>query len=294
MSERLERRYRRLLRLYPKAYRRERGAEILATLLDAAESGHPRPLRREVAALVVSAMRVRFGAVAGSPGQVWLSALRVAVLVLIAHATAQSAVHAIRAVGAEILMVRTYPLTALGHPAAALAGVAALMAIGRGRYRLGVALVGLAFAAAQWAMSWLPIEARPALGEFWQLPLAAAVSVPLVVCRPASGRRAMAWLLAIPLTAAVLPTAFDEVGWGLYLPLAVAAGCLAWSALDARAAIVGAVLLIGASMSTLSYVLPGWVDAMSGENPVLLSAYLAAAAVSVCVGAVLVRLRART
>lgn len=43
----LARRYRRWLLAYPRAYRRERGPEILATLLEAAEPGQDRPPARE-------------------------------------------------------------------------------------------------------------------------------------------------------------------------------------------------------------------------------------------------------
>jgi hypothetical protein len=48
----LERRYRRWLFAYPRAYRRERGPEILATLLDAAGPGRSRPSTREVSHLL--------------------------------------------------------------------------------------------------------------------------------------------------------------------------------------------------------------------------------------------------
>jgi hypothetical protein len=48
----LARRYRRWLLAYPRAYRRERGPEILATLLDAADPGRSRPPAREAALLL--------------------------------------------------------------------------------------------------------------------------------------------------------------------------------------------------------------------------------------------------
>jgi hypothetical protein len=48
----LARRYRRWLWVYPRAYRRERGPEILATLLDAAGPGRSRPAARETALLL--------------------------------------------------------------------------------------------------------------------------------------------------------------------------------------------------------------------------------------------------
>jgi hypothetical protein len=89
MSAEAERRYSRLLRLYPEAYRRERGAEILATLMEAG-----RPVGRETAALILGGLRARAGLTGfTAPGRLWLSALRLAALALVAQATAQAAVH---------------------------------------------------------------------------------------------------------------------------------------------------------------------------------------------------------
>lgn len=51
-TSRLARGYRRWLMAYPRAYRRERGPEILATLLDAAGPGRSRPAAREAALLL--------------------------------------------------------------------------------------------------------------------------------------------------------------------------------------------------------------------------------------------------
>jgi hypothetical protein len=48
----LERRYRRWLFAYPRRYRRERGPEILATLLESAEPNRDRPAARETARLL--------------------------------------------------------------------------------------------------------------------------------------------------------------------------------------------------------------------------------------------------
>ncbi|WIM96356.1 hypothetical protein ACTOB_008546 [Actinoplanes oblitus] len=56
----LERSYRRLLWAYPRFYRRERGVEILTTLLDAAEPGQTRPSRGEAMYLLLVGLRYRF------------------------------------------------------------------------------------------------------------------------------------------------------------------------------------------------------------------------------------------
>ncbi len=60
-SSRLQRRYRSLLALYPKAFRREHEQEILSVLMAAASEGQKRPRLGESADLVRSAifMRVR-------------------------------------------------------------------------------------------------------------------------------------------------------------------------------------------------------------------------------------------
>jgi hypothetical protein len=58
---RLERRCRLLLRAYPQPYRTERGAEILATVLDAVPAGRGWPPAREAWSLVTCGLRVRAG-----------------------------------------------------------------------------------------------------------------------------------------------------------------------------------------------------------------------------------------
>jgi hypothetical protein len=55
----LERRCRRLLRSYPRWYRRQRGEEMLATLLEASQPGQRWPLARDVRALIIGGLRVR-------------------------------------------------------------------------------------------------------------------------------------------------------------------------------------------------------------------------------------------
>ena len=60
MTTPLERRYRRLLRAYPAAYRRRHGDELLTTLLDAAGPDRVRPSRRDVVDLVRGGLRQRF------------------------------------------------------------------------------------------------------------------------------------------------------------------------------------------------------------------------------------------
>jgi hypothetical protein len=56
----LERRYRRLLRWYPRAYRTERGTELVTTLLDTAGPDRRRPTRRDAVDLAWGGLRQRF------------------------------------------------------------------------------------------------------------------------------------------------------------------------------------------------------------------------------------------
>lgn len=69
METRLARAYRRLLWAYPRDYRRARGAEMLTTLLDAAEPGRRRPGFRDALNLVVRGLRCRLS-VPNHPGYV--------------------------------------------------------------------------------------------------------------------------------------------------------------------------------------------------------------------------------
>lgn len=65
-SDELARRYRRLLRLYPRAYRAEYEAEMLGVLLDAAPDGRRHPAAGVSVNLLAGAVRVHLRQVAGS------------------------------------------------------------------------------------------------------------------------------------------------------------------------------------------------------------------------------------
>jgi hypothetical protein len=68
---RLSRRYRRLLCCYPRAYRRTRGDELVATLLEAAPPGRTRPTAREAADLLRHGLRARLGRPASRSVVAW-------------------------------------------------------------------------------------------------------------------------------------------------------------------------------------------------------------------------------
>jgi hypothetical protein len=250
-----------LLRLYPAAYREQRGAEMLATLLEAAESGRPRPARREVAGLIVGALRARTGVpITSSRGQIRLSALRVAALLLVAHGTARRLAYA----GLFVSRLPTGHAFAVFRPGdmlATIAGALALVAIARGRYRWGLVLTALAFVCVVWATPQAyemlgESGIRPVLdglldamltnSEMWPFPLAALCTIPLLAHPPAPLRRPLTWLLAIPLAVLLLPTWWNITDYSnLWTQPAVAVACLMWTVIDPRAPIAAAALLLG-------------------------------------------------
>jgi hypothetical protein len=67
----LSRGYRRLLLAYPSAYRRERGDELLDTLLEAAPPGRTRPTAREALDLLRHGLRARLGRPASRSVVTW-------------------------------------------------------------------------------------------------------------------------------------------------------------------------------------------------------------------------------
>lgn len=221
-----EQTYEQLLRFYPADYRRRRGDEMLATLLDAADAGR-RPSRREVASLAVNGLRVRLGVGGG-----WPAALRLAALVLVCRAAADA--------WSEVVVSTNHQLWIMGDydrilPAFA-AVVAALLLLARGSYRLGLVAVAIAFATTQWALT----EPNPWSSHFWQLPLAAVLVVPLLRHRPPLPRRPARWLLGVPIAIALLPPSYDDNVLAFW---AAGAAVLALSIVDARVAITAVALL---------------------------------------------------
>lgn len=75
----LERAYHRLLRAYPRDYRRRHGAEVVTTLLEMAAPGQRRPDRADARHLIVSGLRHRFRLPAGRP-LAWVAAVLVTLI----------------------------------------------------------------------------------------------------------------------------------------------------------------------------------------------------------------------
>jgi hypothetical protein len=80
MSDRLARRYERLLEAYPEAYRAERGQEILGTLLEGAKTGQRWPSVREAVGLVRGGVWTRLADSSPSLRTWWYGVLYLAVL----------------------------------------------------------------------------------------------------------------------------------------------------------------------------------------------------------------------
>ncbi|GAA1376899.1 hypothetical protein [Catellatospora chokoriensis] len=316
MNPQTERRYERLLRLYPKAYRDHRGAEMLGTLLDAAEAGQGRPPRREIAALMLGGLRARVGAATGLPvGQAWLSAVRVAALLLLAYGAALSATRAGRVVFSDLLGDGLRLGSELGFVVATVAVVSALFLAARGRYGWATVIAAVGFACEQWAqigsilrwfitsageepplwaqLSWFLLESRMADYEFWPLPLAFLLMLPLLRRRPAVPGAPLWWLLAVPLSVLLLPTAFNAtLRWQPYALTAVCLGALVWSFLDARVGLAVAVLPLPLFLQGLSVrYLPSHQGDDYSVSAIIAPAVVAA--VLIAAGAVLVRRQAR-
>ncbi|MFC7242112.1 hypothetical protein ACFQO7_06415 [Catellatospora aurea] len=319
MSAETTRRYERLLRLYPKAYRDHRGAEMLGTLMDAAEAGQGRPPLRETGALVLGALRARVGTAAGLPvGQAWLSAVRVAALLLLAYGAAVSVARGGRVVFSDLLGDGLRLESELGFVGATVLGVPALLLAARGRYGRATAVAGAALVCELWAQigpqlhfyvttvrpdsrnttgwaeaSWYFLEDRLADYQFWPLPLGIVLMVPLLRRRPGVPGNPLWWLLAVPLSVVLLPTSFDgSLGLQPFALVAVCLGALVWSFVDARAALAAAVLPLPITLSALGQQ---YLPSHQGNESrmIWILAPAAVTAILVATGAALARRQAR-
>lgn len=279
-QEALEARYRWLLRAYPKGYRRENGAEMIGTLMEAAEADQRRPTAREAAALVLRGLQVRAGAHgARRTGHAWRGTLRLAALLLLVYATAGSLTDT-GAVLPRMVAERAvdYPFELI-HPLATIIAAAALLAVARGRYLLGM-LATFAALAATLAVMYFSFAGRDNVtGEvyyfpidsvvlnfastdstFWPLPLAILLLAPLLRWPTPGTHRPLAWLLGVPAAVFLLPTQYQAtIGVQPWATVAVIIGFLLWTAVDSRATIAAATLLLPLIIaSRFIYAQGGW------------------------------------
>lgn len=233
MSERLRRRYERLLFTYPSAYRRAHGDEMISTLLEAARPDQRFPAPREATSLLFGGLRTRaHQAAMQSPRRLWADGLHLGVLLIV-----------LVNLGHALQAPFPFPLWI------ALAAITAL-AVLRGWTR--TALIAATVAALAAARPLLPQVSLP-----WWLPgygdwsVVARYAVPALVLavlawpRIGSARPRSWWWLILP-AAAALPLEGDP--WalaqaGLEIGLLLVVLVVAVGALDPRPAIGAAVYL---------------------------------------------------
>ncbi|GAB3824318.1 hypothetical protein ACFPIJ_63195 [Dactylosporangium cerinum] len=202
----LARRYRALLRAYPKAWRAERGDELLGTLLDAAEPDRRRPNLRESVSILAQGTRERFGLRRRrAPGEVWSEALRIGVLVLLGQTVASTLLSILELFTMDAVM----PVANIARYGAGVAfGIAAMVALVLGQTVVTTVLTGL----------WI---AAPVMhGELpWQLVTAFAVLAGLSLADRTPGRRrtSAVWLVVVPLVL-LLGFGFNQMVGGYFYP----------------------------------------------------------------------------
>jgi hypothetical protein len=239
----LERRCRLLLHAYPAAYRRERGEEMVGTLLEATTTGHVWPPLRDLRSLIAGGIRAR---AAHNRERTTAANLRVAALAGIAAYLAFSATAQLR------LFVRyqvdlgwgsqfsPYPWPLAAGLILMLVTVALVWLSGRRSVVLCGALP--AAAAISYAGPWGPTVNATFIGYLGCL--AAMVALASGRCRP--GWR---WLGPVGLAAALpLAPALAGVAPLMTLLLVLGAVGIAWMAVDARPAVAICVFFMAAML----------------------------------------------
>ncbi|NUO61804.1 MAG: hypothetical protein HOV71_28280 [Hamadaea sp.] len=253
----LERRYRRLIGLYPAPYRQDRGEEIVGTLLDM--SGDRRwPSVRETTGLVVGAVRTHARASRDrSAADTWRGGLRLAVLFLLLQSTVDAGASA----GLILSNGATEPSTLIvGYCAATMLSFAALLATASRRY-----LVGVGLTAAVWFFEQIVIHGRmggpmylPGEMYFWPITLAVLAGLPLIWLRPPGGRR-WPWAVAVVPAVLALPSQFEATLGPVQalLFLLTLMVCLAAAVVDPRVSIGAAGWPVGYACY-LVYAIVAW------------------------------------
>ncbi len=256
-TEVLARRYRALLRAYPKAWREQRGDELLGTLLDAAEPGRRRPNVRESASIVVQGLQERLGLRRRrSCGAVWSEGLRIGALLLLGGAFAEVLV--------ALYENMDFPAQAAWYGAAVPVGGAAIAALVLGRTVVAAVLTGV------WAV--LPAGH----GELpWTVMTALLVLAALSLTDRGRQRISAVWLGVVPVTVLLwfgfhlLTGEFFQPAGALVYPfallLAVTAGVLVDPRLPVAVACLSVVVMLD---STLHVAGPLYGSATHGVPPV--------------------------
>ncbi|MFC7532930.1 hypothetical protein ACFQV6_30090 [Actinoplanes sp. GCM10030250] len=274
----------RLLRLYPAAYRRRRGSELLETLLEvAADQGRSRPSARETSALILGALRAHAGYGARrSARQSWLTAFRTAALMLIVYAMAD----AVAQIGHHVVFRASFPYAMAG---VVVLSAGALVAVLRHRYPAAVAASTAAFLL---LVSMWPLV-RPSDGTFWLLPLAAAVLLPLVRHRGEPSSGLLRHLPLVPLLLVGIDTGMSTPLSGLLDVLApvvvfgIGGAGLLWLAVDERVTMAVGLFAVNVLLIQMSFEMEGGFGA-SARSTLAVAALqigVAAAAPALLLGA---------
>lgn len=277
----LERRYRWLLRAYPRAYRQYRADEMLETLLVAGETGRRHPRLRESLALVVGGLRVRSGVDRlGSRETLRHSALRLTALSLLVCCVALASLPLLW----RLWMLLPGSSASYDHEGSLVTPVLLLLAMAAAawaRYRLALAMTIGAFGAEIWyAVAIDPWYLEPWTGldtllgirtglylpmqpSMWACMMAALTMVPLLRARQSQAARPWIWLLVAAMTITVV-TPNPLNGWvdQLTLPVIVAAGLVAalvGAALDVRISIAASAVLLALILPMVAYEQNQWV-----------------------------------
>ncbi|WP_329103200.1 hypothetical protein OG792_26055 [Micromonospora sp. NBC_01699] len=274
----LERRYRWLLRAYPRAYRQYRAEEMLDTLLGVGESDRRHLSLRESMALVVGGLRVRTGVDRfGSRAALLDSALRLTVLSLLVCGIA---------VGAQPVVVQLFlpwiPFDS-GNFAGSLAIpgllLLALASAAWARYRLAFAMAVGALGVKIWYSGWYAAELEMGVEQrqlelkgvllhlaeqlpTWAGLLAVLTMVPLLRSRQPRAALPWLWLVGVVIVVTIM-TPNPLNGWQsrFTLSIIVTAGLVAalvGAVFDVRISIVASGLLLVPILSVLSYQSMNW------------------------------------
>ncbi|GIE31067.1 hypothetical protein Ait01nite_041120 [Actinoplanes italicus] len=262
---RVERRYARLVRLYPARYPRE---EILDTVLQV--NGAFRV--REATALIAGAMRARTGAdVQRTPSEFAFSAARLAALALLVYAAAKDV---LEAVPLDVRAVVTAPDGLVQFAVVSLCALVlhltAMVALSRGAHRLAAIAAVLALpvaTVAQWrhGMPW-------GADGYWATPLAALLTVVLLFAPRRERSSPLFWLLAVVPAIVVLPTGSGQYlgpSWFIQqqMLLILVTVALLWSFVDARVPLaVAAVFACNVLTGFLVVLISGYL----GDGAILL------------------------
>jgi hypothetical protein len=237
----LERHCRLLLRAYPAAYRRQRGAEILGTLLEATPDGRAWPLPRDSRTLVMGGLRARAGQNHRLPAA---SNLRLAVLFGLSVYLSFTAGNELSGFAYAKLAPQAAPAGWPALPAGVLIAAAVLLAwLGR-RTAVIAAVLAAGAVTAAYGFSPDPESWRHTTPVQTIAVLLSLAALAVLGARANQPPRLWLWLAGLAAAAPVvsqlpdaIPSATFLVSAMPYLTMFLVAVSIAWIGVDARPAV---------------------------------------------------------